>query len=406
MAVVHHTNGVHNYRAVFMLAGLTGNFDVPGGNIVVKPAYVDVPSGFDTNILPFTMPVPWRELKPRMGQAEFPVWCEFIDEAQAMLLPDYIMDDSKPYPVKAVIGFGLNYRMWPDSDRMKKALMALDFFVNLDPYMTDTCQFADIVLPVCTSVERSEFKSYPGGFVIHTLPVIDPLYNSVSDLDFIYELAKRLGLDDELFQNGYEASINYILEPSGMTMKELIKHPGGMVSKAFKPPVFRKYENGLPTPSGKMEFVSGVVANHQSLAGHHPLPVYNPPGQSAENSPELFKEYPFTINTGSRLPMFIHTRTFRLPWAKALRPKPAADINPDDAARLGLKQGDAIKICTPKGEISVFANITDMALEGVVFMYHAYSEANVNTLIDSSYTDPVSGYPGFKSFLGKIVKEG
>jgi anaerobic selenocysteine-containing dehydrogenase len=102
--------------------------------------------------------------------------------------------------------------------------------------------------------------------------------------------------------------------------------------------------------------------------------------------------------------MFIHTRTFRLPWTKALRPKPAADLNPIDAAKLGIKQGDAIKIRTPKGEISVFANISDMVMEGVVCMYHGYKEADVNSIIPGDYLDPVSGYPGFKSFLGKIEK--
>ena len=406
-SVVHNTNGVQNYRAAMLLVGLTGNFDAPGGNVVQKASYGDTPSGFDSNFASFVMPKPWSAMKPRIGQAEVPVWCELVDEAQAMFLPDYIFGGGKPYPVKALIGFGLNYRMWPDSNRMKKALAELDFFVNLDPFMTDSCKLADIVLPVCTTVERSEFKNYPGGFVIHTQPAIRPLYESISDLDFIFELSKRLGLEDELLQKGYEACIDYILKPSGMTACELIKHPGGMKAPSFKPPAFKKYEKtGFSTPSGKMEFVSEVLAKYKDLEGHDPLPVYNPPKQGRETTPELFGEYPFVINAGARLPMFIHSRAFRLPWTRALRPKPAADINPEDAARLGLKQGDAIKIGTPLGEISVSANISDMALEGVVFMYHGYSEADVNSLVDGSYMDPISGYPGFKSFLGRIVKAG
>ena len=405
-AVVHHTNGVQNYRAAMMLIGLTGNFDVQGGNVVVKPSYLDMPCGIDTNCAAFAMPKPWSSLLPRIGHTEVPAWNELIDEAQAMFLPDYIID-GKPYPVKTMIGFGVNHRMWADSNRMEKALGELDFFVNLDLFMTDTCRFADIVLPVCTTVERSEFWNYSGGFVIHTLPAIKPLHQSISDLDFIFELSRRLKLNDELLQAGYEASINYILDPSGMTMEELVKHPGGMTAKGFKPPVYKKYEaGGFKTPSGKMEFVSGVLSKYKDLDGHDPLPVYAPPKQSAETTPDLFREYPFIINTGSRLPMFIHSRTFRLPWTKALRPRPAADLNPDDAAKLGIKQGDAIKICTPKGEISVFANISDMVLEGVVCMYHGYKEADVNSIISGGYLDPVSGYPGFKSFLGKIVKAG
>lgn len=403
-AVVHCTNGAQNYRAAMMLIGLTGNFDVPGGNIPSKQSYLDIASGFDTNIVPFTMPKPWSDLKPRIGQAEVPVWCEFVDEAQAMFLPDYIINEN-PYPVKTLVAFGLNHRMWPDPKRMEQAMMKLDFFVNLDPFMTDSCRFADIVLPVCTSVERGEFKSYPGGYVIHTKPAVKPLYESISDLDFVFELSKRLGLDDALLSKGYEACINYILEPSGATLEESLKHPGGMVVKAQAPPEYKKYEkNGLPTPSGKMEFSSGVIAKYKNLRGHDPLPLYNPPKHSAAASPELFEKYPFIISTGARLPMFVHTRMFRLPWSRALRPEPAADINPDDAARLGIKQGDAIKIRTPEGEITVAANISEMILEGVVSMYHGYKEADVNTLISGDYLDPISAYPGFKSFLGKIEK--
>jgi len=397
--VVHHTNGVQNYRAAMALIGLTGNFDVPGGNVSSKPSYLEIPCGFETNADAFNLPKPMSELPPRMGHKEVPVWCEMYDEAQAMFLPDYI-DDGK---IKTLVGFGMNYRMWSNTKKIEESLKKLDFFVNLDLFMTDTCKYADIVLPVCSSVERSEFKSYPGGFVIHTKPAINPLFKSISDYDFIFELAKRLKIEDDLLQSGYDACIDYILEPSGMTADEVKKHPGGMVAGSFKPPQFKKYEqHGFKTPSGKMELVSGILAKHKGH-GLDALPVYNPPGQSREASPEMQKEYPFIINTGSRLPMFLHTRTFRLPWTNSLRPNPAADLCPEDAAQLGIKQGDSIKIITPIGEISVLANISDMVLKGVVFMYHGYSQADVNSLIDSKYYDPISGYPGFKSFLGKIV---
>jgi len=404
--VVHHTNGLQNYRAAMILVGLTGNYDVQGGNVVIKQSYTNISSGFDTNYKSFSMPKPWSALKPRIGQQEFPLWGDLVDEAQSMLVPDYILN-GKPYPVKTLIGFGMNHRMWPGSKRMEKALLELDFFVNLDLFMTDTSRFADIVLPVCTSVERSEFRNYPGGFVIHTLPAIKPLYQSISDLDFIFELSKRLGLEDDLLQKGYEACLGYILEPTGMTVTELVKYPNGMMAKGFRPPLYKKYEiEGFNTPSGKMEFVSGMLSKYKELDAHDPLPVYRPPKQSAEATPELFKEYPFIINTGSRLPMYIHTRTFRLPWTNALRPKPAADLSPRDAAKLGISQGDAMRICTPTGEIIVSANISDMVLDGVVAMYHGYKEADVNSIIDGGYLDPVSGYPGFKSFLGRIEKVG
>jgi anaerobic selenocysteine-containing dehydrogenase len=135
------------------------------------------------------------------------------------------------------------------------------------------------------------------------------------------------------------------------------------------------------------------------------LPVYTPPKHSREATPELAKEYPFILNTGSRLPMFVHTRTFRLSWTRSLRPDfPSADLNPADAARLNLKQGDAVRLATPKGAIEVKVNLTEMVQPGVVHMYHGYAAADVNTLLDADYLDPLSGYPGFKSALCKVER--
>ncbi|NLP30334.1 MAG: molybdopterin-dependent oxidoreductase [Clostridiales bacterium] len=403
--VVHHTNGLQNYRAALLLIGLTGNFDVKGGNVVKEDSWVSSASGFRTRFLEYITPRPISEMKSRIGQEEFPVWMDLTYEAQAVHLPKQILS-KKPYPITHLLSFGLNYRMWPGSTNMLNALKELDFFVNTDIFFTDTCRYADIVLPVCTSVERSEFKTYNNGYVIYTQPAIEPLFNSKPDSEIIFELAKRIDIDDDLMKEGYEANIDWVLEPTGMTVEELKKHPLGMMAPQ-DPLIFKEYEKkGFKTPTGKIECSSEVLRKYQESHDYDPLPTYRPPRSSASADPGLAKEYPFIINTGSRLPMFIHTRTFRLPWTKSLRPDPAADINREDAEALSIEQDDMIRIITPKGSIQVKANISDMVLKGVVSIIHGYKEADVNTIIDPYYTDPISGFPGFKAFLGKIEKVG
>ena len=91
--------------------------------------------------------------------------------------------------------------------------------------------------------------------------------------------------------------------------------------------------------------------------------------------------------------MFIHSRTFRLPWTRSLRPRPAADLNPADARALGIAQGDRVELSTPAGSIRVHANLTELAQPGVVHMYHGHPEADVNLLLDPDYLDPISGFP-------------
>ena len=262
--VVHHTNGVQNYRAVFSLVGLTGNYDIAGGNFVVPSSFIHQPGLIPTREHEFTQSKPWAEMAPRVGADRFPVWVEMIDEeAQAMHLP-YQIRSGEPYPLKALIGFGMNHKMWPDSNGLLESTKNLDFFVNIDIFMTDTCRYADIVLPACTSVERSELRCYGMGYIIFTQPVISPLYDLRSDVEIIYKLAERLGLDDPLFKAGYEASMDWILEPSGLSVAELKKHPSGMfVPNPMKLPEKKYLEWGFKTPSGRMEFKSKVLEKYE-----------------------------------------------------------------------------------------------------------------------------------------------
>ena len=199
--------------------------------------------------------------------------------------------------------------------------------------------------------------------------------------------------------------MDWILQPSGMTVAQLKERPGGMPVPNPLPVAFKKYaQNGFPTPSGKMEFASSLLEKYAQVPGIDPLPVYREPGLSAEASPEVAKEYPLILSTGTRLPMFIHSRTFRLPWTRSLRPDAAVDLNPADAVRLGIAQGDLVELSTPNGSIEVKANVTELAHPGVAHMFHDYPEADVNTLLPGDYLDPISGFPGYKALLCTVRK--
>ena len=402
--VVHHTNGLQNYRAAMMLIALTGNIDVKGGNLFKEATWLEVASGFPTRYKEYIAPQkPLSEYAPRAGSEDFPVWMELVNDAHGGKLHEQILT-KKPYPISHLMAFGLNTRMWPDTQKTIEALKSLEFFVNLDIFHTPACDYADIVLPVCTSVERSELKTYGNGYAIYTTPAIEPLFESKSDAEVIFELARRLDGSDDLIKKGYEYNLDWVFEPSGMSVAGLKEEPLGVMAP-LSPATFKQYEEeGFHTPSGKVECVSEVIKRLQPSCA--PLPVYEPSKISRETQPELAKEYPFVLNTGSRLPMYQHSRTFRLPWTKSLRPAPSADINEGDANALGICQGDDLFVSTPKARIKVKANISEMVLEGVVHIYHGYADADVNTLIDADYLDPVSGFPGFKSLLCKIEKAG
>ena len=397
---VQHTNGVQNTRAIFSLIGLTGNFDVPGGNAVVPGSFLEVNGAIPTREEEFYQPRAFADMPPRVGEDKYPVWARLSPQGQAMHIP-FQIESGAPYPIKAMVGFGFNYRMWPGSDHMKAAVEKLDFLAVADLFMTDSARLADIVLPVCSSFERSELKVYPGNYIFMTKPVIEPLYESRSDVDVICDLARRITPDDPLLTAGHEACLDWMLEPSGLTVEAIAAHEAGFTPPGLGPPKFRKYENsGFKTPTGKYEFSSTVLAEH----GFDPLPVFKEPKLSREARPDLAEEYPLILTTGARLPMYIHSRTFRLGWNKRLRPHPMVDMNPLDAAERGLSAGDNVVLSTPRGSIRVKANLTEVVPAGVVSMYHAYPEADVNLLIDPDYLDPISAFPGFKSMLAQVGK--
>ncbi len=403
--VVHHTNGVQNYRAVFSLVGLLGNFDVEGGQKVTPVSFLHGPGQFTSRQSEFRQSRPYSEMAPRLDLEAYPTWHRLVnEEAQGMDIPQQIRS-GKPYPLKGMFALGLNHRMWADSSGMADALTKLDFFVNVDIFLTDTCKLADLVLPACTSMERSEFRCWGSGHAVCTSPAIPPLFQSKPDIQIMCELAKYIAPEDTLLASGFDATLDWILQPSGMTAESLRKYPSGTKVPNPQTVGYRKYlDGGFHTPSGKLEFVSKVLEDDPK-AEVDALPTYRPPKYSKEATPEMAKDYPMILNTGSRLPMFLHTRTYRLPWIRSLRPQtPEVELHPADGIKYNLKNGEEVRVSTPKGSVLVKVSLTTIAMEGVVHIYHGFNKADVNDLLDGDYKDPISGYPGYKGALCRIDK--
>ena len=400
--MVHFINGFQAFRAILCLSALTGNFDQPGGNFPNPPTYLHKPAGFTTREHEFyTCKKP--EGQRRIAEGKFPVWDLMCDEFQAMDLSRQIIEGT-PYPVKAIFGLGMNVKMFPATDKLIEAIKQLDFFVDADLFMSQTAKYADIVLPSCSSLERSEFKAYQGGYAVLTKPVIEPLYESKPDTDILCELARSMKLGDEMLEKGYEACIDWIIDGCGLTVADLKKHDMPVPVPAAKPVQPGQYlAKGCKTPTGKFEFYSETLARFTKDCGLEPLPVYSDP-LADENSDDMRRDYPFLLSTGVRVPNTIHSRLHEVPWARSLRPDPCCEINREDAAALGIAEGDDVALYSRHGEIRVKAKLTRKIKRGQIFMVHGYTEANVNLLIGEKHLDPYSGYPGFKGARCNIRK--
>lgn len=403
-ALVHHINGFNTHRAILCLSALTGNFDRAGGNYPIPPSYVHKPAGFRSREEEFRSDR-YPGGAERIGAERFPLWNAQNDEFQAMDLLRQL-EEGTPYPVKAIVGMGMNAKMFPETDKLLKAMKDnLDFFVDTDLFMTMTAKYADIVLPACSSLERGELKPYEGGYMTFTKPVIEPLYESKSDVDILVELARVMKLDDDLLLAGYEASVDWMIDGCGLTVADLKAHDLPIKVPAAVWPVQpgKLLKEGFHTPSGKFEFYSNAIAAIDPKYGLDPLPSYSDP-LADQNDPETRENYPFYLCTGARLPHALHSRIHEVPWLRSLRPHPTCEIHRTDAARLGIENGDTVVMSSPYGEIRMMAKLTSKSRPGVVMALHGYTEANVNELIGRNHLDPYSGYPGFKGMRCNIRK--
>lgn len=388
----HHRNGLQNYRAVMALLAITGNFDRRGGQFLTPHTYMHVACGFETRENAYLYENKPRHAREPVGAPRFTLWNYLEGEMQAMDLPRQILEGT-PYPVRTVFALGMNARMFPDSGRMFRALKSLDFFVDTDLFLTDSAKYADIVLPACSSFERGEFKPYDGGLAWYTSPAIPPLGQSKSDVQILTELANRMDLPDEQLKAGYESFVQkYILDDYGVTVDTLKK--AELPIKIALVREHRDYEDlerGLATPTGKFELKSAVIERHPEW-GLDALPTYRAPLDDADPA-----VYPFVLTSGSRIPNAIHSRLHNVPNNRSMRPDPTADMNEADCRRLGVGERDRVTISTARGSITVRVHPTRSVPEGLVNLFHGYSEADTNSLMDGDHLDPYSGFPAYRS---------
>ena len=390
-ATTHCSNGVQNHRAIILLSALTGNFEVPGGNR-------RLPDHLPTNNI--TLHERITDFAPGLGTDRFPIWTKLFGEMESNVLADRI-ESGDSYPIKAIFGAGLNLMFFPNSNRFVEALRKLDMIIITEYFHTPTTQFADIVLPIASWLERPILITHPGGYVSLIEPVIEPVGESWPEWKIIFELGKKLGLGDEFWDGDFEKCLSYILEPSGITLEELRRNPEGI--KYPVPPRPAKYyeKAGFQTPSGKVEISSSILAQH----GHEPLPVYKEPMESPVSRPDLVSSFPLVMTSGARKLPFTHSQYQNIPQLRQMQPEPLVEINPSDAAPRGIKSGDMVTVSSPRGSIKLRADVTDTTLPGVVHVPHQWpGEANVNILVDDRNLDPISGFAPFKSQLCQVAK--
>ncbi|MBQ6377113.1 MAG: molybdopterin-dependent oxidoreductase [Lachnospiraceae bacterium] len=388
---VHNINGFQNSRAVILLMALTGNFGRPGGIMAPGPKPLSLRGGFRPGINAAA------HIERCHSHDKFPLWSQLVGETQMVELSRYISGEGK-YPVRNLIAFGLNTHMWPRPDLLSESFRHLEFFVNMDAFMTEACRYADIVLPCELDLEREQVRIVGGNHVFCQQKIVEQ-GDMRNDLEVILALAGRLGIEicDPPIRT-MDDYINMQLAGTGYTASELREAGKPLPVRAEEPaagPGKPGSHAKFPTPSGKIEFVSGILPEGEGL------PLYR---DYRETLP--MKEYPLILATGIRKPQLFHSRAHRLPWLANLEAAPAIDIHPKQAEALGLMDGEAAVIETPVGQLEMPVRFDSSLPAGMVSVYHGAIEKDINYLIDLDYRDPYTGFPGYKSYCCRIRRAG
>ena len=373
LAIDQKKNGMQNGQAIVALMAITGNIDVPGGQILADVNFGLNEAGFgsEKGISP--------ELMGKMiGLEKYPVYCNTILNAQVDEMLKTV-ETGEPYPIKMGFFAGCNFMSCTSAEpkRWHDALAkALDFCFTIDVFMTPSAQaLCEVFLPLAAACEEDgvSFTHYSG------TPVTTQFMNkatttgeAVSDAECCYMVGKRL--NPQNFEE-YETLYDFI-DHLRLGRKEHFKE----VCKSVyvqRDVAYYKYETGdlrmdhkpgFNTPTGRIELYSNVFEQF----GEDPLLYYEEPQYSPASTPELLGEYPFVLTTGAREFAFFHSENRQIPFCRELCPDPLVEINPAVAKRLGIADGQWCEVWNQFGSAKLKAKITQTVDESTIHAQHGW----------------------------------
>jgi len=265
----------------------------------------------------------------------------------------------------------------------------------------------DVFLPAATWLEQNYVGDFwkRHGYVVARQKAVE-IGECWQDHKIFQELGKKMGQDK--WWDTVEDSLNYMLEPSGLTWEEF-KEKGYLKGEM----VYRKHEQrGFSTPTGKVELYSTILERW----GRDPLPRYREVPESPLSRPDLLERYPYILNAGLRIPVYFHSANRMVPWLREIRPDPIVEIHPETARKHGIKEGQWVALSSPRGTVKQRARLNDgidpqviVAEHGWWFPEirdpgHGWDVSNINILTDNDPAgyDPVMGATNLRVLLCRI----
>ena len=390
MGITQHTTGTDNVMSTSNLAMITGNIGRPGTGVNPLRGQNNVQGACDMGALPVVYPGYQKVIEEEMAGKMRTAWgCGDLNCKPGLTVVE-MMNEAHEGGIKGMYIMGENPMVSdPDLSHVEGSLENLDFLVVQDIFMTETAALADVVLPATSWAEKDGTFTSTERRVQYIRKAVDAPGEARSDWEIISDIATRMGSDlfnysspQEIFEEVRTVTPQY----AGMNQERLSK------PEALHWPCPDETHPGTPILWGEQ------FATPDGLGVLMPIEFI-----PAAELPD--EEYPFTLTTG-RILFHWHTGSMTRRSATLDREVPTGyvEINTEDAAEMGIKNKEMVRVKTRRGEIEIAARVTPDIMKGIIFVPFHFVECAANTLTQSFALDPAAKMPEFKVSAASLEK--
>ncbi len=385
MGITQHTNGTNNVKSLANIAMLCGNVGVVGGGVNPLRGQNNVQGACDLGALP-NVYTGYQQVANEDVRSKFAAaWgVDHLSSTPGLTVTE-MFGGAERGTVHAIYVMGENPMVSdPDINHIRECIEALEFFVVQDIFMTETARLADVVLPVACFAEKDGTFTNSERKVQRIRKAVDPPGEAREDRFVIAGIARLMGFPLEY-------------PDTRSIMQEIAR-----VTPSYAGITYERIErDGITWPCTSEEHPGSPILHVGTFTrgkGVFTAIEYKDPAEVTDD------EYPYILTTG-RVLQHYHTgsMTRRGTGLNRLYPELLAELNPDDAGRLGIGDGEMITLSSRRGTITVKAKLTERSGPGVVFVPFHFSEAAINVLTNSAL-DPTSKIPEYKVCSIKVEK--
>ena len=388
MGVSQHIHGTDNSRCLISLALMTGQVGRPGAGLHPLRGQNNVQGASDAGLIPMFLPDYQPVGDDGVRSAFQEVWEEGTIDPNKGLTVTEILDAVHAGDIEGMYILGENPAMSdPDVEHARDALAKLNHLVVQDIFITETANYADVILPASAFAEKTGTVTNTNRQVQMGRPAVTPPGEAKEDWWIEVELAKRLGLGwtythpSEIFNEMAQLmkSLNNITWDR-LEAQNVVTYPSLSPEDPGQPIVFA---DGFPRPDGRARFTPANVI-------------------APDDTPDA--EYPMILTTGRQLEHW-HTgsMTRRSKVLDAVEPEANCSLHPSTLRKLGVAPGGLLRLTTKRGSIQIMARADRAVAPDMVFLPFAYVEAAANILTNPA-VDPFGKIPEFKFSAVRVEK--